>query len=240
MSNCKFRLPLLAIAACFALANQALAVPTQVDYIDTPQCDPLSIPINVHEIGDMIEFPTDESLDHFDLGVTPILPCPPTNNSLLDEVIVEIRNTSGKEWREVWYVADQETDITNFDGEGNAFGLPLLNETFRIDNDVLDPGGIHHPLIFEGITSDGIWEIGETWRFVLQDYFNLLGLPPDAITSIGVGSASTVPLSGIIDSSGSIIAVTVPEPTTSLLFLSGALLVLGIRVRTSASKRGQI
>jgi len=204
-------------------ANQSFAVPTQVVYIDTPQCDPLFIPQDVDEIGNYVEFPADESLDSISLGLSPVIPCPATDNPLLTEVIIDIRNLSGRVWQEVWYVADDETDITNFDGEANALGLPPLNEAFRIDNKVSDPGGSHHPLLSESMTPDGIWEIGESWQFVLQDYFNTLGYLPESLTSIGVGSLSASPATGIAESSGSIIAYTevVPEPSTMLLACLG-------------------
>ena len=66
----------LAIALATALfATQAWAVPMQVDHIDTPGCDVLSIPVDVHEIGSYIEFPPEESLDAFDLGTTNVIPC---------------------------------------------------------------------------------------------------------------------------------------------------------------------
>lgn len=127
-------------------------------------------------------------------------------------------------WEEVWYVADPETTITNFDGEANEIGFAPLQEAFRIDNLISDPGGSHHPLLFESMTFDGIWEIGESWQFVLQDYTNTLNLPPEAITSIGVGNASSSPATGIIESSGSIIAITkIPEPATGVLMLLGLL-----------------
>ncbi len=207
----------LAMAAALSLASTSvLAVPTQVVHIETPQCDPLFIPTNVDEIGDALLFPSNEALTHSDLGQSPVIPCLATDDSNLPEVLVEIRNASGRVWKEVWYVANPETSITNFDGEANDISDPPVQEAFRIDNAFSDPNGTHHPLISESITSDGIWEIGETWEFVLQDYVNTLGLPPDAITSIGVGDAS-VPSGTLPPSSGSIIATPVPEPATALL-----------------------
>jgi hypothetical protein len=91
---------------------------------------------------------------------------------------------------------------------------------FRIDNAILDPLGIHWPLIgeFGGIV-DGLWQPGETWEFVIQDYVNLFGKPASLLGSIGVPSAPGTPDL----SSGSIIAI--PEPATvALLGLGGLLL----------------
>lgn len=224
MSTRYFTSLLLTTATFVAFSSQALAVPTQMVHMDTAQCDPLSIPTEVHEIGHQTEFPMDESLFPTNLGQTPFVPCTATNDPNSPEVVIDIRNTSGRVWEEVWYVADPETTITNYDGEANDFGFSPLQEAFRIDNDVSDPNGSHHPLISESMTPDGIWEIGESWQFVLQDYFNSQGLPPEAITSIGVGNASAFPTTGIIDSSGSIIAVTkIPEPATAMLLVLGLL-----------------
>ena len=75
---------------------------------------------------------------------------------------------------------------------------------------------------------DGIFEAGETWDFIIDDYFNALGIGADAFFSPGaVGGASP---SG--PSSGSIIAV-IPEPSTGLLLALG-LLGVAARRRTAA------
>lgn len=216
------------LVALFAV--NALALPVNVVHVDTPDCDPLFIPKEgVHEIGHFSIFPMDESLDSFDQGPSNFAPCPPSNNTAIPDPIVEVRNLSGRDWLEVWYVADQETTITNFDGEADDAAFAPLNEAFRIDNDIRDPGGSHHPLIFESMTPDGIWEAGETWRFILQDYMNTLGLPPSALDSLGVGSASAASPIGIATSSGSLIGITIPEPASLLLMAMG--LSLGVLVR---------
>ena len=173
----------------------------------------LSIPDDgVHEIGDFNVFPADESLFALDIGIAAPGPCSALDSSLIPNPVVDIRNLSGRPWVEVWYVASPDTTITNFDGEADDIAFGPLQEAFRIDYMVSDPGGIHHPLISESLTPDGIWEPGESWQFILQDYTNSLGLPPDAINSLGVGSASMVDAAGFITSSGSIIGITIPEP----------------------------
>ena len=45
----------------------------------------------------------------------------------IPEVPIEIRNLTGIDWVEVWYVADKETDLTNYDGLANSAGLALRN-----------------------------------------------------------------------------------------------------------------
>lgn len=208
-----------ATLTCLLLSATAMASPAKVVHVNTPQCDDLFIPQEVDEIGDFLEFPSDEALAHFDRGPTADPSCPAHDQTFIPNALVEIRNLTGKAWTDVWYVADDETNITNFDGEANDIGFPPLTEAFRID-----AIGVNRPLVFESIAANGIWDIGETWRFILQDYTNTLGLPPDAISSIGVGSASSPSASGIIDSSGSIIAV--PEPASLALLSLGALLGL--------------
>ena len=219
--------------ALVALATQTLASPTKIVHNNTPQCDFLFIPDDVEELGEFSVFPADEALSAADLGHTPVIPCPSTNLSNLPEIVVDIRNLSGRAWSEVWYVADPETTVTNFDGEANQVPFSPLQEAFRIDNDISDPGGTHHPLISESLFPNGIWDIGESWQFVLQDYSNSLGLSAAAINSIGVGNAS-VPLAGVTDSSGSIIAITevVPEPASLALALVG----MGALVATRRSR----
>ncbi len=194
-------------------ACPAFGSPTKVVYSDQPTCDPLFIPLDVDELGStFVPFPADELIRHQDLGQgQPV--CTSTDDPLLVDSLVEIVNLTSRTFSEVWYVADRDTTITNVDGFAEdagvaASGVPVSNYSFRIDNSLSDPNGIHHPLIFES-NPNGLFEPGETWQFVLQDYQNALGLPPDAFTSIGIGSAS-IDIPGIVGSSGSIIAV--PEP----------------------------
>jgi len=228
-----FNSSLLSIATLALLTSQVFAVPTQIVDIDTPQCDVLSIPTDVHELGDVAVFPADEALFATDLGQTSTPACLASDDPTVSNAVVDIRNLSGIAWEEVWYVADPETTISNYDGEANDIGFAPLQEAFRIDNDVTDPLGVNRPLIFESMTPDGIWEIGESWQFILQDYSNLSGLAANAINSIGVGNAS--PNFGINDSSGSIIAVAqvIPEPSSLLLACLGLFGTYTLRRRRS-------
>ena len=210
---------LLSVTTCILMSGQVFGSPTKVVHVDTPQCDPLFIPDNVDEIGDYLEFPADEALWHNYPSNSPLPACPASDISGVADPLVEIRNMTGKAWTEVWYVADDETTLTNFDGAAHQAGYPHLQESFRID-----AVGLNQPLVSESFSNNGIWDIGETWVFILQDYTNLLNLPPDAITSIGVGSASVSPASGVIDSSGSIIAV--PEPASAVLLAPMSLLAI--------------
>lgn len=207
-------------------ATRSWGFPTQVAHQDQPTCDPLFIPLNVDELGSfLVPFPPDELIGHQNLGQGPPV-CTSTDNPTIPDALVEIRNLTNRTFTEVWYVADHETDISNVDGFAEdaliaASGLPITNEAFRIDNMLSDPNGMHHPLLFES-TPNGLFDPGETWRFVLQDYFNAIGAPPDAFTSFGVGSAS-MDIPGLVPSSGSIIAIPEPQAAAYLILaLSGA------------------
>jgi hypothetical protein len=200
-----------------------IAYPTQVTYVDGPQ-DPLFVPLEVHELGTppgFVDLPDEliEAVDTFtDLTVCfdPLTP----DDTAIPNTLVRMTNLTGVAWREVWYVADtDETLHSNYDG-WVAGTTGITGTAFRIDSKVTDPLGVHNPLVFESIAANGIFEPGETWDFVIQDYSNALGKPASALGSIGVPSAFATDVS-----SGSIIAVAVPEPATlALLGLGGILL----------------
>ena len=222
-------LPIAAMASLvlvLATIGQAYAVPTKVVHQDVSlRCDFLLIPNEVDEIGHFAFFPPDEALDS--LFSNPFGPpvCLQTDDPNALNFVVEMRNMTGRDLEEVWYVANIETTISNFDGFANDIAFPITaadrgQEAFRIDHDLSDPGGSHHPLISESIAFDGIWQAGESWQFVLQDYANAAGIGPAAFTSIGVGDASSAVPGVTPPSSGSIIAIPrIPEPSSAVLSL---------------------
>ena len=239
MSIRLFSLTILTAFACSTFISQVQAIPTVVHFQDavkadgTTHCDPLFIPQEVDEIGDpAFGFPNDEALSRVSTDIfQPV--CIESNDPTAADALVEITNLTGRDLTEVWYIANNETRISNYDGYANdiGFAVDADNEAFRLDHDLSDPGGKHHPLVFESGPFNGIWEAGETWGFILQDYSNAFGLPADALTSIGVGDAS-VAIPGVpFNSSGSIIAIPrIPEPTTCMLMAIG-LAALSLRRR---------
>ncbi len=196
------------------LASPAGAVPTSLTSFDTPPCDVLVVPLVVDELG--VGFPPDELISATD-SLTNLTACSTAPDHPAPNALVTMTNLTPTDFAEVWYVADPETFLTNVDG----IAAGMLS--FKID-----AVGVNMPLVFESILFDGIFAAGETWEFIIQDYANTLGLPPSALASIGVPSA------GDFISSGSIIAIPVPEPSTALLLGLG---LFGIAVKQRRSRR---
>ena len=209
----KSRLVVLFVSmfAALVFALPVFALPVSVTHSNSPTCDPLSLPPDVHELGHASTgFPVSESITT-EPGTTILATCVFDQDPIAASTVT-MTNTSGIDWTEVWYVSDPETGIANVDGLVNG------EEAFRIDHSISNPGGVNHPLLFESIAFDGIFESGEIWHFAIVGYSNTFGLPSDAFDSAGaVGSLSA----GDSLSSGSIIAVPVPESSTAALLALG-------------------
>jgi hypothetical protein len=193
--------------ALLLMAMPATAIEVEVSHQDLTTCDPLFVPDVVDELG--IAFPPDELIRAVDTETT-LIACPSNDLPELVNALVEITNFTQRSFSQLWYVADPETLISNVDG--------LVNDmpAFRIDSRISNPGGTNLPLIFESGAINDVFEPGEVWRFIIDDYRNGVGLPPSALTSAGLVGALS---GGDQLSSGSIIAV--PEPAAIGMLLLG-------------------
>jgi hypothetical protein len=194
---------------------QASAIPMAVTVVTQGACDPLVVPSAVEELGS--GFPVGEAIGTTaGVDTNNFVVCAGTDDSSGVDVVVGIENLTGIAFSSVWYVANPETSFTNADGTVNG-GLAL-----RIDHD-----GVNTPLLsascFGCSTTDTILSPGEGWAFIIKNYSNTLGLSADAIMTPGVPDASGGP------SSGSIIAIPVPEPTSTVLVSLGLLGLAGRR-----------
>jgi hypothetical protein len=228
--SCATARVLAILGVALLIPATALAVPTIVIHNDLPECDPLVVPQLVDELGLAPVFPTDELISA-DATFSQQFACPDDNPEIPNALVV-MTNLSPTAWAHVWYVGDPPnasggggTTLSNFDGVVDGISpVPRPGLAFKID-----AVGINRPLIFESIAADGIFAPGEIWHFLIDDYINGAGLPPSLFDSIGVGSLSA----GGPPSSGSIIAVPVPEPTGLVLLLVGGTLVAALRTRFS-------
>ena len=141
-------------------------------------------------------------------------------------VLVEIENLTNRTVP-LWYVADPETTITNFDGYIGDTGVLQAEKAFRIDN-----VGLNRPLFFESLGQNNLFEPGERWAFILQDFDSPGGGDPPGdvaaeFQSWGVGLLSSFNNEGQRwTSTGSLVT---PEPATLGLLLLGGL--AGLRKR---------
>ena len=195
------------------LCTTAVSVP--ITYVKTPNPTSFQDPLPdwTHELG--LLFPPDELITASDV-ITTEIPCLQQYTGLGTNYLITMTNLTSIHWHNVTYVSDPETTITNDD-------LELVNgqQSFLIDY-----VGNNQPLIFESMTVDTVFEPGETWKFVIQEYVNTNLLAPsafgswDSINNLGlIGSQSTPDTI----SSGSIIA---PEPATIFLLGLGGLALL--------------
>jgi len=199
------------------ISQQADAVVITITSSDLSQCDVLSTGTDADELGIAPAF---SSLP-FELITSALIDsttgsCIGPDTGAGADLIVAITHTAGaRAFFDVFYVADPDTTISNFDG--------FINDAFAFR---IDSVGANTPLIFESKTTDGVWEPGETWHFVVQDYVNGV-LPPEALGSIGVPSGP-----GSDFSSGSIVVgfiERVPIGGELLPIDTTALLLVGIQ-----------
>ena len=200
----------------------ALAVPVNAELRDTPRQDILVNYPDWHELG--VGFPIDEAIGS-SYTETQYVPCTGDYTGG-QNYEVTITNLSQNFWSELHYVADPETSFTNDDGEAQDPTHPGWTLAFRID--AVEE---NTPLVYESMTQDNIFEPGEVWKFVVQEYSNSNQpwTSPDLLDSWnsqqGQGQISFASAGGP-PSSASIIAIPEPNVIIMILVSAGGLLVV--------------
>ncbi len=213
----KFFFLVCAICAFLMFTLTAYAMPVIPVIIDTPEQDVLAeCPYPIYDELGNLPFPMDEWITS-SWEYTDLIAClgTPYDNPQIPNVLVTMTNMTNHVWggyyygqkTYVYYISDPETTLSNYDG--------LINGEQAF---IIDRVGMNTPLVFESMTPDGVFEVGETWQFIIQDYANILGLAPSAFASFGIGMNSA----GDVVSSGSILA-NIPEPATLILLAAGLL-----------------
>ena len=209
----------LVVFTALALALPLSAVTVWVYTEQSPIQDNWFIEGEAHELG--INFPAGELISAVDVPWGGHIPCP-TDYQGRGAVQVEIVNLTGRVWPSLYYVADPETSLSNWDEMVGQLGSnPWL--AFRID-----AVGVNTPLVFESMTPDGVFELNEIWQFVIQEYQGLG--PASALDSIGVIAGASA---GFPPSTGSIIAVPEPAAMAPVMLLGALGAVVWARRRTS-------
>ena len=226
---------LVLVAVFLFTAGQANALWTHVVAQNGPNCDPLGLATGPNGTATIIdELGTSAPFHSADEGITASatqfsdLACPSSADPAVGgmQVLLSITNSTNRTFTDLWYVADPETSITNIDGKIN------FNAAFKIDGTVTV--NLNNPLISESILTDELFSPGETWKFIIDGYFNAVSAPASHLGSIGVGVDSAEAGITIPVSTGSVIAL-VPEPGTALLMGLG-LVGLTITGRKNSSR----
>lgn len=187
------------------MALPAGAVVVSITVTGPGACDPLVVTSapSADEIGFFGTFPVGEQIS-FSSAPTTLSACPSVDLAMVNQ-LVTITNMGTVALPGLYYVAPGGSTpgtFSNFDGYVNGA------MAMRIDN-----VGVNKPLVSESMTADGIFQPGETWQFIVQDY--VAAVPVDSFYSPAtVGGSDTLP------------SIIVPEPTATILGLLGGLLAL--------------
>jgi MYXO-CTERM domain-containing protein len=189
-------------------AFPAGAIVVSITQSDLPGGDVLLIPSNMvaDELGDEdFGFPEGERITHSTVSTTITVCDNMVDNPTIPNRRITISNLQPYSIYGLCYVVNglvTPGSFSNYDGSVNGAWAMMI-----------DSVGFNRPLIFESMTADGVFEAGETWQFVVQDYVSGTG-SANFVTPGQVGSGDTQP------------SIIVPEPGALGLGLLGGLLWL--------------
>lgn len=185
--------------------------------VDLPGCDVLyvpSVPL-AEEFGNPDTFPEGEWINHMSspssqtVCDTPLID--PVNgvidNPLISNRRITIENLQTFDIPDLFYVVGGASNqipagtFSNYDG--------MVNGAFAMQ---IDRIGVNRPLVFESLDQDQIFQAGEIWQFVVQDY-------------VGQGTGGAFFSPGIVGND-TLPSIIVPEPAGIALSVLGGLLVL--------------
>ena len=212
----RFTIGVLAALSTIALALPAKAVPGSHPFVNGAFCDspgPITLTEELGVPGPLGgPFPADEAISASAVVVDRNV-CSPGSTPIASTVDYEvtITNLTSRSFVDLYFVIDDGFLI------GNADGTIAGSQAFRIDST-----GLNTPLLSESATANGIFEVGETWLFIVQDWHFAAtpGLEPDKFFSVGVGFGSSSVTDG---STASIVAnlfepgMPMPEPASLAL-----------------------
>lgn len=220
-----------ASAAALLIAPIARAVPVAGLYIEDPRCDAINTQSLPHELGELTTFPLNESFFSTVTKSTTYI-CVP-DDLIVNDWEVQIRNTSGIAWNNLFFVANKGMTIGNADGNMvdtvNAPGV--TTDAFRIDGTVT--AGVNNNLISESGIVDEIFSPGETWTFLVTNFADPNGTSPPPLFNTPGLFAGSAPVVAAFPDTASILATPVPEPSSAGLLTLGAAAMFLRRPRSS-------
>lgn len=202
---------ILSITVVF-FTSSAVGNPVVVTSVEYAGQDGISLaPGNYDEGGDpppQYPFPVGERFIS-SWEFTPESACSgyPYDNPNIPNVLVTITDVDYGRSQPLWYVADPDTTLTNYDMRVNG------SLAFKIDN----AGLYNHPLVYESLVANNLFDPGETWKFIIQDFVSGWAGPAAPFDSLGIAAASAG-----CPSTGSII----PEPAMMSLLVIGGFALL--------------
>jgi len=223
------KLILCSLCALFA-STVALADPVFVLTEQSPLQDDWTLDGWVEELSTAPHDPINQLIASQMVQWNGHIPCPEDYTGQGVNVQVAITNLTNRYFKDLYYVGDvhddgtPETTFTNLDefvadltpgNPGN--GIPGL--AFKID-----AIGLNTPLVFESMAPDQVFEPGETWEFVVQDYWNMFALPASALASVGPAPFGAIAQASMGDTI-SAASIIIPEPATLVLLGLGGLLL---------------